>query len=223
MLEHEPIKDAQVAIGDAVGELPRESTIAPPSAPGAPPTIGTPDADGLAFDPARHEAKPGPTGRWRGKRGNGARKVRGESVATPAGPSRVVVVESIRDETGAPGAPVVPGEPVNPDYDPIRGEASGQSFSRALGGLLRVCFGAAWDNDPAEREAFGKAWGRLWVQWELPLFGGIAELLGLSATAVAKRSDDPVTQTRFGRVMTWCGLRRPSSDPVPLESTSKNA
>jgi len=217
MPEHEPIKDAQTAIGDAIGELPRESTIAAPSAPGAPPTAGTPDADGTEFDPAKHEAKPGATGRWRGKRGNGARKVRGESVATPAGPSRVVVVESIRDETGATGAP---GEPVSPDYDPIRGEASGQSFSRALGGLLRVCFGAAWDNDPAERAAFGAAWGRLWVQWELPLFGGIAELLGLSSTAIAKRSDDPVTQTRFGRLLTWCGLRKKSTEPVPIESKS---
>ncbi len=225
--------DAKRALAD-LGEPPRiTDTIATPAP--APASAGLIDKLGQAFDNARHERdrtgnpKMRADGGWMLKRGNGARKARGEA---PAGAVSYVVPPSTRSTTdpAASSAPqptagaagdVVAALPAPEGVAPLLTEADYEAT--ALGvtngsfSLMQLMLGDAWKPDTDERAAWTGALRRLWCAYQLPRLGPLIEVLFLLPATIAKRRHDARTRQGYAKMKAWLGWSKPDKPAEPDE------
>lgn len=197
-----------IAGGEARAPLP------PPSPDAA--QEGERDAAGEAFDPSKHEPRRAADGRWRRKRGNGARLAAGRPLAglrskvvLPPPPAPTPYRSPMGEDTAepaGPGVPVVqaelaPGLPLE-DY-----AATGASLASLLWLVLRAALGPAWDPKEGERERYAEAFQRTWHTYQLPRLGGWLELVGLGAQSATARAGDAETRGRVARFARWLGWK----------------
>lgn len=192
--------------------------------PGAVASAGERDAAGEAFDAARHEPRRAADGRWRRKRGNGARVAAGKPLSGLPLKSKVNLppppaLTSQREPEGPAAtepaaAGVVQAELVVgltlEDY-----RATGQGLAGLLWMLLRLVLGPAWVPEPGERERYAEAFTRCWHTHQLPRLGGWLELVGLGAESATKRAGDGETRGRLARFAAWLGWKKKDTRAQP--------
>jgi hypothetical protein len=222
---------------EAVGEDPRVSPTIPggETVPGKGFTPNEADIDrhGTPFDPTIHEHALKKDGSWRGKRGNGKRKLDGKPLAMP-GPdkSTVYIPTTSHGPAPAPGGanhgPLsTPGQVGAVDamqLSPADYQTTGNGVFRALFCIMRLIFGKAWEPTTEEEKAWPDCLARIWFAYQLPRLGGWPELATLAAGSVAKRSDDPKTAGVLRRFGSWLmGKKIPKEDkPDPAVQKSAN-
>lgn len=217
---------AQQSLASAGVELPA-SAPAPAAAPSVVPKPGDVDAAGAPFNPAIHEPRARADGRWKLKRGGGARKAKGLPIQMPQG---TVMPRAAAPAPTAPPPPRIEAVTIGPDAPPPGAlaarlslpppadavdavptqqlpredyDATGRALARALWGCARVILGPAWRPQPAELDEWTSALGDLWHAHQWPRVGPWVQVLTLGVVAVEQRSDDAETRTRWQRFKAW--------------------
>lgn len=210
--DNESIPSAADAFAEA--DLGRDLRVTPTisdTAAEAPPDL---DAGQAVWSAELHESPPSKNaqGLWRRKRGNGARKAKGQPVVTPTITQSTVEVE--RAPEAKPEADEAEGGAVEAvNLGPVDYAATGEGITRGLFALLRLVFGPAWEQTPDERRAWSDCLSRMWATYQWPRLGAFAELCFLATGAAAKRSGDEQTKSVARRIWDFCMGRKAVEAP----------